>query len=42
MSPNLYMRIRLDAFGLGIVLAPRLRQLHAFVAFVHIEIGLDY
>ena len=42
MGRNLYIRIRLEAFGLGVVLAPRLRRLHVFVAFVHIEIGLDY
>ena len=37
---HLYIRIRLEGFGIGVVLAPRLRRMHAFVAFVHIEIGL--
>lgn len=42
MRKSIYARIRLEGFGLGIVVAPTMLRMHVFVGFVHIEIGLDY
>jgi hypothetical protein len=42
MRTSLYARIRLEGFGLGVVIAPTLKRAHVFILCIHFEIGLDY